>query len=146
MREIGRAGLRRPRVPGRGSSPRFEFCDRAAPSPARRDGEFAGRHLEQATGRGRATGRPSRTQRRRCNSRRPAVRIDRSRSCSARGSRERPGVVVSKESLLRSVWGDKASDPHALEMTISRLRRQLGDAGTAIQTIVRRGYRLKTGI
>jgi uroporphyrinogen-III synthase len=56
----------------------------------------------------------------------------------------RPGAVVSKATLLRDVWGDSHADAHALEMAVSRLRRQLGDAGAAIQTVVRRGYVLKT--
>ncbi len=56
----------------------------------------------------------------------------------------RPGAVVSKAALLRDVWGNSETDPHALEMTVSRLRRQLGDAGSSIHTVVRRGYVLKT--
>ncbi len=56
----------------------------------------------------------------------------------------RAGAVVSKESLLRDVWGDAAADPHALEVTVSRLRRQLGDAASSLETVVRRGYLLKT--
>lgn len=52
----------------------------------------------------------------------------------------RPGAVIAKHALMREVWGDESADQHALEMTISRLRRQLGDAGDAIHTVVRRGY------
>lgn len=57
----------------------------------------------------------------------------------------RAGAVVSKETLLRDVWGDATADAHALEVTVSRLRRQLGDAASSLQTVVRRGYLLKTG-
>lgn len=54
----------------------------------------------------------------------------------------KPGVVVAKTVLLRRVWGDANADAHALEMVISRLRRQLGPSGDAIRTVVRRGYAL----
>jgi uroporphyrinogen-III synthase len=53
----------------------------------------------------------------------------------------RPGVVVSKETLLRTIWPDQ-SDDHVVEVTIGRLRRRLGPAGAAIETVMRRGYRL----
>lgn len=51
------------------------------------------------------------------------------------------GAVVAKRALLRQVWGDTA-DEHAVEVTVGRLRRRLGDAGEAVQTVPRRGYRL----
>jgi uroporphyrinogen-III synthase len=51
------------------------------------------------------------------------------------------GAVVAKRALLRQVWGDNA-DEHAVEVTVGRLRRRLGDAGDAVQTVPRRGYRL----
>jgi uroporphyrinogen-III synthase len=52
------------------------------------------------------------------------------------------GAVVAKESLLRTVWGDADADTHAVEVTVGRLRRRLGVAGAAVQTVPRRGYRL----
>ena len=52
------------------------------------------------------------------------------------------GAVVTKRSLVRSVWGDTTADEHTVEVTVSRLRRRLGRAGEAIQTVPRRGYRL----
>jgi uroporphyrinogen-III synthase len=55
---------------------------------------------------------------------------------------ERPGAVVSKAALLRRVWGPGEVDEHAVEVTVARLRRRLGLAGNAIETAVRRGYRL----
>jgi DNA-binding response OmpR family regulator len=54
----------------------------------------------------------------------------------------RAGRVVSKPTLLREVWGDAQADPHALEVTVGRLRRQLGPAGADLTTVVRRGYLL----
>jgi uroporphyrinogen-III synthase len=55
---------------------------------------------------------------------------------------ERPGAVVSKAALLARVWGPDAADEHAVEVTVGRLRRRLGPAGVAVETAVRRGYRL----
>lgn len=52
----------------------------------------------------------------------------------------RPGVVVTKQHLLSSVWAG-AVDDHAVEVTVGRLRRRLG--GTLdIRTVPRRGYSL----
>lgn len=53
----------------------------------------------------------------------------------------RPGVVFSKESLLRSIWGVGETDTHVVEVTVGRLRQRLGDAGIGIETVIRRGYR-----
>lgn len=55
---------------------------------------------------------------------------------------ERPGVVHSKRSLLRSVWGGVESDEHVVEVTVGRLRQRLGPAADGVETVVRRGYRL----
>lgn len=57
---------------------------------------------------------------------------------------ERQGVVISKQALLQRVWNDD-SDEHAVEVTVGRLRRRLGPAGSSIETVMRRGYRLATG-
>ncbi len=54
---------------------------------------------------------------------------------------KRPGVVHSKESLLREVWGAAESNAHVVEVTIGRLRKRLGEAGVGIETVMRRGYR-----
>ncbi len=54
-----------------------------------------------------------------------------------------PGAVVSKQSLLDEVWSGE-SDDHVVEVTIARLRGRLGVAGSGIETVVRRGYRLAT--
>jgi uroporphyrinogen-III synthase len=54
---------------------------------------------------------------------------------------ERQGAVISKQTLLQRVWNDD-SDEHAVEVTVGRLRRRLGPAGSSIETVMRRGYRL----
>jgi uroporphyrinogen-III synthase len=59
---------------------------------------------------------------------------------------ERPGVVVSKRALLRRVWGPGEGDEHVVEVTIARLRQRLGAAGGGIETVIRRGYRLKVQV
>ncbi len=56
---------------------------------------------------------------------------------------ERPGAVVSKRALLRRVWGPGETDEHVVEVTIARLRQRLGVAGVGIETVIRRGYRLR---
>lgn len=56
----------------------------------------------------------------------------------------RPGAVVAKSLLGREVWG-AAADDHTTEVTVARLRRRLGPAGAAIETVVRRGYRVQVG-
>lgn len=54
----------------------------------------------------------------------------------------RPGATVTRAALLEAVWGDPDTDPHVLETTVARLRAKLAPAGDAIETAVRRGYRL----
>ncbi|WP_430333489.1 uroporphyrinogen-III synthase [Rhodococcus sp. ACT016] len=53
---------------------------------------------------------------------------------------ERPGMVVSRADLLAALPG-RSDDPHAVETAIARLRVHLG-APDAVQTVVKRGYRL----
>jgi uroporphyrinogen-III synthase len=55
---------------------------------------------------------------------------------------ERPGAAVPRAALMKAVWGDRTADPHALEAVVGRLRGKLGPAGAAVETVVRRGYRL----
>jgi uroporphyrinogen-III synthase len=50
------------------------------------------------------------------------------------------GQTVTRTAILRQVWDDRRADGHALEVVIARLRTKLGP--DAIQTAVRRGYRL----
>lgn len=53
-----------------------------------------------------------------------------------------PGRVLSRAELLTRAWRDESADEHAVEMTVARLRSALGPAGRAVQTVVKRGYRL----
>ena len=55
---------------------------------------------------------------------------------------ERPGVVVSRATLLQAGWGSTTVDANVLEATIARLRRRLGSGGGALQAVTGRGYRL----
>ncbi|HUR18212.1 MAG TPA: uroporphyrinogen-III synthase [Acidimicrobiales bacterium] len=55
---------------------------------------------------------------------------------------ERPGVVVSRASLLRNGWGSASTNAQVLEATMARLRRRLGPAAPALQSVAGRGYRL----
>jgi uroporphyrinogen-III synthase len=52
----------------------------------------------------------------------------------------RPGVVVARRELLRTLPGS-ASDPHAVDTAVLRLRKALGDR-KIVATVVKRGYRL----
>jgi uroporphyrinogen-III synthase len=55
----------------------------------------------------------------------------------------RPNAVFTKEQLLRTVWGGAASDAHAVEVGIARLRKRLGAHGEAVRSVHRRGYTLR---
>ena len=57
-----------------------------------------------------------------------------------------PDVVVTKADLLRDVWGEDSPDAHVVEVTVARLRRRLGAHGTAVASVHRRGYALRTGL
>ena len=52
------------------------------------------------------------------------------------------GRVLSRSEILRTVWPEESRDEHAVEMTVARLRTVLGPAGSVVQTVVKRGYRL----
>lgn len=52
------------------------------------------------------------------------------------------GRVLTRGELLRAAWPREARDEHAVEMTVTRLRSALGPAGTVVETVVKRGYRL----
>ena len=57
----------------------------------------------------------------------------------------RPGEVISKEELLREVWGGKFVTEDVLSTSVFELRKVLGDDARLprfIQTVPRRGYRL----
>jgi Tol biopolymer transport system component/DNA-binding winged helix-turn-helix (wHTH) protein len=58
---------------------------------------------------------------------------------------QHPGEVVSKDVLLRDVWGTEAISESALTRTIAELRQALGDdveQPSMLETIPKRGYRL----
>lgn len=55
-----------------------------------------------------------------------------------------PGVLVSKDELMRELWPGIAVTDNALTQVVSDLRRALGDMSSApqfIETVARRGYR-----
>jgi uroporphyrinogen-III synthase len=52
----------------------------------------------------------------------------------------RPGSVVARSELLRALPGS-ATDPHAVDTAVLRLRKALGDRNIVV-TVVKRGYRL----
>ncbi|GAA4363336.1 uroporphyrinogen-III synthase [Nocardioides caricicola] len=54
-----------------------------------------------------------------------------------------PGNVVSRQALLAMLPSGTASSEHAVEMAVARLRAALGTR--AVQTVVKRGYRLAVG-
>ncbi len=54
---------------------------------------------------------------------------------------ERPGAVVARERLWAAGWAGPLDD-RSLEVTIGRLRRKLGPAGSALHAVVKRGYLL----
>jgi len=57
---------------------------------------------------------------------------------------EHPDVLVSKEELVRAVWGPIAVSDDALTRTVAELRRRLGDDAhtpRVIETVHRRGFR-----
>jgi uroporphyrinogen-III synthase len=54
-----------------------------------------------------------------------------------------PGNVVSRQALLAMLPSGTAGSEHAVEMAVARLRAALGTR--AVQTVVKRGYRLAVG-
>jgi uroporphyrinogen-III synthase len=58
------------------------------------------------------------------------------------GLLRRHGAVVTRSDLGRAVWG-VAADDHVLDVTVARLRRRLGSVGAVVDTVPKRGYRVK---
>jgi uroporphyrinogen-III synthase len=54
----------------------------------------------------------------------------------------RAGAVVSRATLLRTVWCGASDDEHVVGVTVGRLRKKLGPVGASVRTVPRRGYRL----
>jgi DNA-binding response OmpR family regulator len=61
----------------------------------------------------------------------------------------RPGAVLTREALLRAVWGPAwVGDPHAADVHLANVRRKLGDTAAAqrfIRTVRGVGYRMGPG-
>lgn len=56
---------------------------------------------------------------------------------------EQKNAVVSREAFLVRIWGyDYDGDERILDNHMKKLRRALGDEGTRIRTVIRRGYKL----
>lgn len=57
---------------------------------------------------------------------------------------EKKGSIVSRDTLLRGVWGyDFEGDERVSDSHIKNLRRALGDNARLIKTVVGRGYRIE---
>ena len=86
-----------------------------------------------------------------CNSQRPAkelsapapalVAIVKPERKSLNRIVEQPGSILSRESLLNSVWTGGVRDRRVVDSAIWKLRQKLGEAGGQIETIVGFGYR-----
>ena len=58
------------------------------------------------------------------------------------GLLRRRGGVVPRAELGRLVWGTAGAD-HLLDVTVARLRRRLGSLGAVVETVPKRGYRVR---
>lgn len=59
---------------------------------------------------------------------------------------EHPGQVLSRDELLRSVWGYATSGySRTVDTHVQRLREKLGGASTWIETVRGAGYRFRSG-
>jgi DNA-binding response OmpR family regulator len=58
---------------------------------------------------------------------------------------EHEGLVLSREQLLKVVWGyDFFGDSRTVDVHVARLREKLGESGIAIETVWGIGYKLVT--
>lgn len=55
----------------------------------------------------------------------------------------RRGAIIEKADLMKMVWPDTVVEEVNLERNISLLRKALGEDGSLIETIPKRGYRLR---
>lgn len=79
---------------------------------------------------------------------RRTVRIEPKAMGVLRALHARAGGLLSKEELIREVWGEVAVSDEVLTTAVYQLRRALGDDHRApryIETVPRRGYRLIAG-
>lgn len=70
------------------------------------------------------------------------VRLSRRSAAVLRALATRPGRVLTRAELLARAWPDSPGEEHAVETTVGRLREALGPAGSAVETVIKRGYRL----
>lgn len=57
---------------------------------------------------------------------------------------EHKGVLVERETLLTRIWGyDYEGNERVVDNRIKNLRKELGDAGKQIRTIITKGYRME---
>jgi DNA-binding response OmpR family regulator len=61
-----------------------------------------------------------------------------------RHMRRREGVAVTREELLREVWGHEwtGASSNVVEAVVSGLRKKMGDRAAALETVRGVGYRL----
>ena len=52
------------------------------------------------------------------------------------------GAVVSRETLLNTVWGEYYEESRTLDVHIRKLRIKLGKYGSLIQTVKNVGYKI----
>lgn len=57
---------------------------------------------------------------------------------------DRYGAVVSRDTLSRAGWADRAPDRNVLDVHVLRLRRRIAPVGLAIRTVRSRGYLLES--
>lgn len=57
---------------------------------------------------------------------------------------ENPGLVFTRDQLLRSVWGaDFVGESRTVDVHIGTLRTKLGDEGRSIETVRGVGYKME---
>ena len=56
---------------------------------------------------------------------------------------DQPGAVVTKATLADRMWGSGDLDLHRVEVAVGRLRKRLEPTAVGIETVVRRGYRVR---
>lgn len=57
---------------------------------------------------------------------------------------QNPGIVLSRDALMRDIWGvDYMGESRTVDMHIKTLRQKLGAAGSQIKTVIGVGYRLE---
>jgi len=57
---------------------------------------------------------------------------------------DRYGAVVSRDTLSKAGWADRAPDRNVLDVHVLRLRRRIAPVGLVIKTVRSRGYLLES--